>query len=218
MNDEDQTIKTQLDSAPQEIRELLASGVWEKSVTNIAKANHLSEDQATELQNEVLFVLLGMDLASNFAKNVQDNVKVPSLLSGGIALDIDHEIFAQVKDLLPTEIEPETPLTAVPNDARESKTLSEEILGAAVHKEVVTKADLQTPELEMAHDEIATTQPTYTPSPPETPIPKPVEPTQTIPQNTVLEQKVAENLALENTPNKILVDQYKGNDPYREPI
>lgn len=204
MND-DQIIKTQLENSAPEIQQLLSIGAWKRSVTNIAKANSLSEEQATELENEVLFVLLGMDLIANFAKNIQQSCNLPSTVAGGIAIEITQKVFEPLRQFLPTTMEDDTTQPVAPIEVSKPKTLSEEILAAT--EPVVTtpapKPNLQTPELVTPKSEIAKPQP----------LPE------NFPKNTALEEKIAENVQSEDpTTPRVMVAQYKGNDPYREPI
>lgn len=137
----EQLIKEGIANAPKEVQEYLANSGWNTITDDIATQNNLSLEQKVELENEVLFVLIGFDIKTNLTKNIIENVGLPSLTAGGIALEIEQKVFTPINQFLPTSIETEAtpdrltssptqiqpPTTEVPLPIKPQTTLEEKI-------------------------------------------------------------------------------------------
>ena len=81
-------LKKYIKNAPREIVDFLKEGVWSLVVQEIAKKNNFINERTIVLQNETLFVLLGMELKTSFTKNLERELKVPEILAKTIADEI----------------------------------------------------------------------------------------------------------------------------------
>lgn len=103
--DEIKILQEQITSAPREIRTFLAQGEWANVTQKISERNKFSPDQKTALDNEVIFILVGMDSRENFKENIRTTTGVQEFLAREIEYEIDENIFKKVKSFLPTETE-----------------------------------------------------------------------------------------------------------------
>lgn len=109
--DEEQIFKEQIKGLPEELKQFLARDKWLSDIKEIARKNNFTDDQTTSFINETSFVLTGMDLKDNFAKNIQTELVIPELLAKDIAEEINERIFKEVSDFLPKEIEKDAEAT-----------------------------------------------------------------------------------------------------------
>jgi len=112
--DTNQIIKEQVELAPEEIKQILKSGSWSQTVNQISLTNNLSLEQKTALENEVLFVLLGMSLSTKLTENIQNSLSVNEMLAEKISSEIKTKIISSVNSLLPTEEESDEKLPEIP--------------------------------------------------------------------------------------------------------
>jgi len=103
----DKIIQEQIKNAPQEIKKILTDKSWLLVVNQISQTNNFSEEQRVALENEILFVLLGMELMSDFKRNIEENLSLQEQASQNISDEIYEKIFKDVEEFLPTEIEGE---------------------------------------------------------------------------------------------------------------
>ncbi len=102
----DQIIKEQIANSAPEIRDYLVKKEWLQVIDNLGQKNGLNPEQKANLENEVLFVLLGMELAINFSENVATNVAgLTQDKIGQIALEIHEQIFKNLEQYLPNRQE-----------------------------------------------------------------------------------------------------------------
>lgn len=106
--EEDNLLKKRIEGAPEQIRDYLKGNHWTNVVKEVCQKNNFSQDQLSSLENETLFILIGFDVQKNFAKNVEENLNVPSVLANDIYKEFQSRIFSQFKDILPAEIEGES--------------------------------------------------------------------------------------------------------------
>lgn len=118
---DNEILKKQIEILPAELRDLIVQGTWSTIVAEIAQKNNFSKDKALSFENETLFVLLGVELLSDYQKNLERGLFIPELLAKTIADEMYTRIFNQVKVFLPVELEPEnqnpsTQITANPDE------------------------------------------------------------------------------------------------------
>ena len=112
--DKDKTISEQLLTAPKEIRSFIAQGEWAKILNQIFQENNFNPEQKTALENEVIFVLLGMELATDFCKNIQYSLNLNESLAKILDQQVSEQIFKPVRPFLPTSAEPEEEAAEIP--------------------------------------------------------------------------------------------------------
>jgi hypothetical protein len=101
MDNSDQIIKEQIKNAPPEIKQLLKNDSWRVAIPNITQKANFSPEQVTSFENEVLFVLLGMDYKDNFEKNIQASVLITPSTAHAISEEVNQKIFNGVVEFLP---------------------------------------------------------------------------------------------------------------------
>ncbi|MEK7186750.1 MAG: hypothetical protein AAB690_02700 [Patescibacteria group bacterium] len=101
------TLQEKIKNTPEEIKAVLSGSFWSLVIDQISRNNNFSEEQRVLLENEALFVLLGMELAKDLKQNIRQNLGLDELVSQNIANEIYEKIFKNVEDFLPTETEQE---------------------------------------------------------------------------------------------------------------
>lgn len=187
--DDTQILKQQIESAPEEIRTFLVQKKWTTPVNEISNKYGFLPEQKTALENEVIFVLLGLDTSSNFQRNFQTEAGVSELVSRIINTEIQNRIFKQFSQYLPTEEDDST-------DTADSISVPEQVTEIEIAPNILPMVEPG----EVAHDT--------------TPEEKAFMNTPTV-QASVPETKNEERLETPR-PNIVGVPQYTGEDPYRE--
>jgi len=105
--EENKLIKEQLEIAPLEIKKILVEGKWSATIKELAQKYSLAKDQLVSLENEVLFVLLGMELGRNLSENLKANTGLDDQKTIEISKEIYEKILKSVEQFLPTDVERE---------------------------------------------------------------------------------------------------------------
>jgi hypothetical protein len=241
MDETKKIIKDQLVVAAPTIRELILNDSWSMVVSEIAEKNNFSPDQTTGLENETLFVLLGLEFKGDFQKNIKEGVGIPDPLAQGVAKEIYEKVFKQVEEFLPTEVEGELPAgnnliedsagnadNIRPTANNEYRKTNDEMKPNAVQEEKWWEKEA--PHLADAekNDEHRMTNADGTQTTPE-PIPqKPIDTTQSKPPLDILHKQTEggmtraeeqlSKLTTQGVANQVIRKDYPAQDPYREPI
>ncbi len=187
-------IKERLDNAPQEIKEYLARSSWEAITLPLIQQNSLSAEQATSINNEIIFVLLGLELKQDFEKNTRENAKLPGILATNLNKEVQQKVFRPLSAFLPTESEDEDLLNNSKNLLEDAKGNSDNVLPPLVD---------HTKEIPLTNN----------------PLEKPAQ-REEVPKMS-LQEKLMSQIATPPQGNKgaqIITKAYKEQDPYREPL
>ena len=103
----DQILQEQIKSAPVEIREILKQKSWLTVTEEVSRKNGFLDNQKDSLENEVLFVLLGMELIEKLPENLRINVGLAENKADEIYKEIYEKILKNIEVLLPTDVEVE---------------------------------------------------------------------------------------------------------------
>ncbi|MEK7194100.1 MAG: hypothetical protein AAB660_00230 [Patescibacteria group bacterium] len=114
MEDSLQTLKKKIEGSSKEVREALSKKVWSQVVNEIVQKNNLSAEQSTALENEIIFVLAGMELSKNLRNNIEGNVGLSWNMAMSVADKISAKVFIPLKEFLPTTEEVEPSLKSLP--------------------------------------------------------------------------------------------------------
>ncbi len=191
--EEDKIIEEQIKNVKLEIKNFLVKGLWKTAINDIVQKNNLSSEQRAKLENEVLFVLLSMELASNFRQNIKNVLNLQESAAESISQNIYEKIFKNVENLLPTGYENGT---SEKNKGIENSPVSG--LGIPSSNLPMVEAG------EVAHE---------VPHVEQIPISQPTPQAVTPPQTPAPEKKSA--------PPNVTIPDYRydgGKDPYREPL
>lgn len=235
MEETNTIIAEQLETLPDPLREFVFSAQWSQKCTEISNKNNFSIDQKSAFENEVLFVLIGLELARDFKTNIQTNVSVPEILAHDIAEEVNENIFKQVADFLPTEVESEEQsILVTSNQYLEKENTAQAMeLGEIqtppdntkfmINGEPITGAP-QSPVLSNQYSvhSLQANQSVVLETPPQN-LPAEKKPLTILEQQsfvpkTPLETKLVDQSS--NSTDKVVVmdGKYKGSDPYREPV
>ena len=105
MDDIEKILKERIENSPEAIRKLIASSELSAGIRQIAITNKLTAEQMRSLENEVLFVLVGIELYKDFKENIDKELGLSGDVSQNISDTIEREIFDKVIDYLPKEKE-----------------------------------------------------------------------------------------------------------------
>jgi hypothetical protein len=199
--DQNEIIKEQVVNAPEEIKNILRTRSWIVVTDGIAAKNNFSPEQRASFENEVLFILLGMELVKDLSFNIKTNVGLTEDHAKQLSTELYEKIYKNVEKLLPTETESES-ITKPESKEEAMRRLSDRMRGVMngeAPKGVVHENLPMVEPGEVVHD---------VPHVETAPEPKPEAP----PKIEVAEKAPT-------APDKPSTPSYSpGKDPYREPI
>lgn len=100
MDESQEIIKEQLEKLPKSIRDAIASVDLGSKIKKIADKNMLHIDQAGNLENETLFVMLGLEPTVDYKENIRKELNISRDRAQSITADIDKEVFMQIRESL----------------------------------------------------------------------------------------------------------------------
>ena len=98
-------IQQKIEGLANELQEFVLGKTWLTIADEIAARFGFPEEKTSMLENEILFVLIGMDLKKNLQKNLEEGLEIDSGLAGAIAGELEERVFVGIDHLLPTEME-----------------------------------------------------------------------------------------------------------------
>lgn len=101
--DDKAIIKEKFESSPKEIQEYLSNREWEKTINDITAIEGLNVEQKQSLQNELLFIMLGLDLPKNLIKNLFTELQIDSVRAENISKILNEKIIKPLEIFLPIE-------------------------------------------------------------------------------------------------------------------
>lgn len=93
-------LKDQFKKLPKDIQDAILAVDLRSKMQFITKKNNLHIDQAEALENEAVFVLLGLEHPSSLVANIAKHAEVAKEKAEAIAEDLNREIFLKVRDSL----------------------------------------------------------------------------------------------------------------------
>lgn len=99
-------IKDQIVDASEGMKDFMEEDSWPGIIEQLSDRTNLSDEQKTTLENEVLFVLLGMSLLKNLQSNIQRELSVDTITANNLYVELNDRIFKVVEKWLPTQEEP----------------------------------------------------------------------------------------------------------------
>lgn len=95
-----QLLKERYKQLPPPIKELVSSGEFEKKFQELYKKWGVHIDVATQIENETMLVLLGLEPPHGFARNLVSKTELEPEQVGDIAMDINNTIFQPLRKTL----------------------------------------------------------------------------------------------------------------------
>lgn len=90
-------IKEAYAKLPKDLQEAVVSVNWQNEVTRIAQKFELDGDKAESLQNETLFVMMGLELSKDFVENLQRHLNVTSTQASLISANVNESVFRPMR-------------------------------------------------------------------------------------------------------------------------
>lgn len=114
MNNLDQILKDQFKKLPEKLQAIISTPVWRNGLQEKAKKFGLNENQVSILENEVIFVLMGLEPKENFGQNIEREVELEKSLAIELNNYVNGSIFSGVtRELQTLWTEPETNYTPI---------------------------------------------------------------------------------------------------------
>ncbi|MBU6430843.1 hypothetical protein KGQ29_00480 [Patescibacteria group bacterium] len=100
MDNTKEILRTQFNKLPKDIQNAIMSVNLRSKMELIARKNNLHIDQAQILENETVFVMLGLEHPSDLVENIVKNLEISEEKAEAIAKDINNEIFLKIRESL----------------------------------------------------------------------------------------------------------------------
>ena len=100
MYESKEILKNQFKKLPKDIQDAILAVDLRSKMQFITKKNNLHIDQAETLENEAVFVMLGLEHPGNLVANIAKHVEVSEEKAEVIAEDLNREIFLKVRESL----------------------------------------------------------------------------------------------------------------------
>ena len=111
MMDKIPEIKEYLFKLPASARQVIVSADWHSRVSEISRKYSLGSEQTSNLEYEILFVLLGMESDTDFTENIQKQLNISGLLASQIDGEVNTRVFAYLLDLIQKKEIPSVPIS-----------------------------------------------------------------------------------------------------------
>jgi hypothetical protein len=98
------------ESAPKNIKNIVADNIWPKRVAEIATKYSLTEDQTIILQNLILSVIIEVEQKENLVASLETELGISELLTEQIMKDLDERVFQYATDFIEKGGETDLPL------------------------------------------------------------------------------------------------------------
>ncbi len=100
MNETKEILRNQFNKLPKDIQDAILSVDLRSKMELITRKNNLHIDQAGDLENEVVFVMLGLEHPGNLVSNIAKDIEVSEEKAEAIAGDLNREIFLKIRESL----------------------------------------------------------------------------------------------------------------------
>ena len=122
MYESKEILKNQFKKLPKDIQDAILAVDLRSKMQFITKKNNLHIDQAETLENEAVFVMLGLEHPDNLVANIAKHVEVSEEKAEAIAEDLNREIFLKVRESLKKIFEErDAEESGLPEDGNEEK-------------------------------------------------------------------------------------------------
>ena len=100
MDKTQEIIKEQLKTLPKIIKDAISSVDLGEKIKKIADKNMLHIDQAGDLENETVFVMLGLEPVEDYKENIRKELNISRDRAQAITAEIDKEIFMSIREAI----------------------------------------------------------------------------------------------------------------------
>lgn len=139
MNETKEILRNQFKRLPKDLQDAILALDLRAKMQFITKKNNLHIDQAGALENETVFVMLGLEHPDDLIYNIAKHMEVSKQKAEVIAEDLNREIFLKVRDSLKKIFEE--------RNAEGSSFLANNLLGKTEEESAKTKTEEMEEEL-----------------------------------------------------------------------
>jgi hypothetical protein len=100
MDETQEIIKEQLNTLPKVIKDAISSIDLGGKIRRIADKNMLHIDQAGVLENETMFVMIGLEPIEDYKENIKRELNISRDRAQAITAEIDKEIFMSIREAM----------------------------------------------------------------------------------------------------------------------
>jgi len=125
-------IQERYQELPQEVKDAVTASDLPTKMKNVASNHDLMIDQAGMLQNEILFVMLGMEPSSEFVNNMSRELGINREKANAVAKDVNDLIFAPIRKYLREWEEQEEQKNQEPDKSQQSMADLERVGGFTI--------------------------------------------------------------------------------------
>jgi hypothetical protein len=120
------------------VQDIILSTNTEEAIKTIADKNSLHIDTAGQLNEQITFVMIGLEPASEFIKHIKERLQLPEEKARAVAKDVNEQIFNKIREVLKNT--PQQPSHEISTDADKSAL---ERKKEQLEKEVEQKTNLE---------------------------------------------------------------------------
>jgi hypothetical protein len=95
-----QIVQDQLDILPDDVREIVESKEWRKTVYDLGRKYALKIDELGQLEQEVYYTMIGLVPSSEFISNLVNHVHLNRDVAASLSHEIDSEVFEKIRDFI----------------------------------------------------------------------------------------------------------------------
>ena len=90
----------QFKTLPKDVQDALLTVDLRKKLQTITEKHQLHLDQAGALENETLFIMLGLEHPKDYIRNVSRELRIDAEAAKKIAMDMNEQIFRPIRESL----------------------------------------------------------------------------------------------------------------------
>lgn len=152
MDDTKEILEDQFKKLPKDLQDAILALDLRTKMQFITKKNNLHIDQAGILENEAVFVMLGLEHPDNLVYNIAKHIEVSKEKAEAIAEDLNREIFLKVRESLKKIFEGKNNMAGEMEEELNREEILREIEDKEHHKEPPTSSEVSPPNTTAAQE------------------------------------------------------------------
>jgi len=108
-------ILQRFEQLPKDIQNVILSSDFPSKIDVIRQKHQLTEEQGTDLSNEAMFVMIGLERPNDFIENIRKNIGLPTEKANMVAGEVNDTVFKQIRESLKNVHGPSEP-ESIAND------------------------------------------------------------------------------------------------------
>src|SRR3989344_640046 len=100
MDETEQLIFEQFKQLPQDVQDAITSNRVREQIKAIGEKHQLHIDQIGSLETETTFIMIGLEPAKDYIRNIARELRLDGATAQKIAVDVNEQIFRPVRESL----------------------------------------------------------------------------------------------------------------------